>query len=451
MLGERAVKALAMLVLENCNSDAAELVFSSKTNGLTRFYKNSVHQNVQEKEASVHIKVWENGREGMASTNVLEARALKEAADSAVEIARAGRQAAAPPELAGPSESAAVVSLDEGVARQTPLERAEQVRQFCQSAAKAGQEAYGAYQVEVGELAVANSAGAFQYHAGSLVDFQTVVSHSGASGWAQASHWTLDGVPVQALGEEAIRKAVDSSNRATIEPGSMTVVLDPYATVDLVQMLALPGMSGRAIAEGRSWISERIGEQAMHESVSIWDDGFDTAGVPRPFDAEGTQKVSVDIVRNGSVIGGVYDRETAALVGRQTTGHALSPELSPMVRYYSPLPANLFMASGDVSTQDMIASVDYGAYITRFHYTRHVHPRDCVVTGMTRDGVFLIEGGKITRAVKDLRFTQSYVEALNNIEGLGSDVRVVVDDFVRSAVSAPAVKIRDFRFTGVTV
>ncbi|GMR11410.1 MAG: TldD/PmbA family protein [Anaerolineae bacterium] len=451
MLGEAEIKAIADRVLSYCRADAAELVISSKLSDLTRFYRNSVHQNVEEKEVRVHLKAWVGNRQGMASTNALSDESLREVADRAAEMARVGPEHSEAPNLYQPAKLSPVVALDPAVSDQSPRARAEAVRQVCQAAAKRGQEAYGAYLVEVKELAAANSEGHFGYHVVSMADFQTVVRNNGASGWAQASHWRLEEVPVRSLGEEAIHKATDAADPQTLEPEPLTVVLDPYATADFLLMLALPGMSARAVADGRSWISERIGQRAMSQAVSIWDDGLDLGGVPQPFDAEGTPKQKLDIVREGVVIGAVHDRDSAAIQGAQSSGHALSPDYPPMIRVYSPLPTNLFMAPGDKSTQELIESTERGLYITRFHYTRQVHPRDCVVTGMTRDGVFLIEGGKIQGPVKDLRFTQSYVEALNSVEAIGSEVRLMVDDFLHSAVSAPSIKIRDFKLTGATV
>ena len=451
MLSETEIKSITDRVLGYCNVEAAEVAVSSKTSDLTRFYKNSIHQNVEESETRTHLRVWADGKMGMASTNVLNEGALHDVVDEATAIAKAGPELDSVPGLEKHAVSMGVVAFDPGVVEQSPEARAQAVREVCNDAGARGQEAFGAYLVEQKASAVANSMGQFAHHAVSMADFQTVVRNNGSSGWAQASNWQLKEVDVKTLGEEAIRKAADGADPVSMEPQPMTVVLDPYATADLIYMLALPGMGGRAVAEGRSWISERLGQQAMNEAVNIWDDGYDLAGVPQPFDFEGTPKQKLDVVRSGVVLGAAHDRETAAVHGIPSTGHALSPDFPPMIRMYSPLPTNLFMAPGNQSTQEMIESTKRGVYITRFHYTRHVHPRDCVVTGMTRDGVFLIEGGKLTKPLKDFRFTQSYVEALNNVEAIGSETRVIVDDFLHAAISAPAIKIRDFRFTGATM
>jgi predicted Zn-dependent protease len=272
-----------------------------------------------------------------------------------------------------------------------------------------------------------------------------------ASGRAHASGWRLRDIPVDALGREAVQKAARGREPQDIEPGVYPVVLDPYVTQDLLSMLNLYGMGALSVLEGRSWMNERIGERAMSPLVSIWDDGLDLYGVPQPFDYEGTPRQRVEIVTEGVVQGPVHDRRTAQKMGTSSSGHALSPLVPTYLRAYGPLALNLFMAPGDVGLDEMIASTERGLYITRFWYTRLVHPRDCVVTGMTRDGVFLIEDGEISRPLKNLRFTQSYVEALKFVEAVGNETRLLAEADSRMTFRVPALKIREFNFTGSTL
>jgi predicted Zn-dependent protease len=194
-------------------------------------------------------------------------------------------------------------------------------------------------------------------------------------------------------------------------------------------------------------MNNRIGKKAMSAPVSIWDDGIDPQGLPAPFDFEGVPKQRVDIVCEGMALGPVYDRYTARKAGKTSTGHALPPAW----RSLGPIPTNLFMAPGEASLEELIRSTERGLYITRFWYTRLVHPRDCVVTGMTRDGVFQIEHGELAAPVKNLRFTQSYVQALDQVEALGKESRLLVSSYGTIAARVPAVKIDGFHFTGVTV
>jgi predicted Zn-dependent protease len=214
-----------------------------------------------------------------------------------------------------------------------------------------------------------------------------------------------------------------------------------------MNMLNYYGIGAQALLEGRSWMNDRLGEKAMSHLVDIWDDGIDPTGMPTPFDFEGVPRQRVDIVQQGVVKGPVYDRITAGKMGETTTGHALPPTM----RSLGPIATNLFMAPGSSSTEEMIRSTQHGLFISRFWYTRLVHPRDCVITGMTRDGVFLIQDGELVYPLKNLRFTQSYVDALANVEMVGSETRLLVSEFGGLATRVPALKINGFNFTGSTL
>jgi PmbA protein len=278
-----------------------------------------------------------------------------------------------------------------------------------------------------------------------------VVMGTDSSGRAQASSWKATELPAASLGQEAIWKAERGRNPRDIEPGEYTVVVDPYVTEDLLHMLNFYGMSGLAYQDGRSWMNDRLGQQAMSPLVSIWDDGLDRSGLPMPFDFEGVPKQRVEIVSQGVVKGPVYDRSTAHKASLHSTGHALPPNLGAMGRSLGPIALNLFMAPGTSSVEEMIRSTERGLYITRFWYTRLVHPRECVVTGMTRDGVFLIEKGELAHPVKNLRFTQAYVQALAEVEAVGRERRLLKSEFGSQAICSPALKISRFNFTGTTV
>jgi len=185
----------------------------------------------------------------------------------------------------------------------------------------------------------------------------------------------------------------------------------------------------------------------MADTVSIVDDGLSTAGIPWPFDFEGVPKRVVPVVSSGVALTPVYDSFTAGReTGKHSTGHATPP--SPQGRF-GPAPTNLFLRPGTTSVEAMIKSTKLGLYITRFWYTRTVHPRDAVVTGMTRDGTFVIRDGEIAHPVKSLRFTQSYVDALKFTEAIGTTPRLLRSGF-GGATSVPAVKLAKFRFTSST-
>jgi predicted Zn-dependent protease len=448
MLGREKSKTICDDVLRRVGEDMVEVSINTLDEALTRFAHNGIHQNVSETDVTVGVRIFLGSREGTASTNRLDPGSL----DAVVKRARAN--AAISPEnpdfpgLNGPEVYAYLQSFDELTAEYAPHERAEAVRAVCSLAESKDLNAFGAYTTGVSEIVLANTEGMFAYHMTTNADFQTVVMEKDgdASGWAQGSGWKAEDILAEALGAEAIRKTEMGRNPREIDPGDYTVVLDPYVTQDILMMLNMTGMGANSLQEGRSWMNDRIGLQVFSPSISIWDDALDPNGIPVPFDFEGTPKQRVDIVKEGMVLGPVYDRTTARKDGRESTGHGLPPNM----RGFSPLAINLFMAPGGASVDEMIQSTERGLYITRFHYTRPVHPANCVITGMTRDGAYWIEDGVIQYPVKNMRFTQSYVDALGAVEAVGKETQLITAMGI-IATRVPALKLGKFNFTGSTV
>ena len=451
MLDQKPAQDLCAQVLQRCGAVPAEAVLLEDDSALTRFANNAIHQNVAERNLTIYLHVLPDQRSGIASTNRTDPAALDELARRALANAQASPHDPTQPGLMEPAAYTPVECFDEATATLSPQRRAEAVGEVCRTAREKELNASGAFASGAHAIAVANSQGLFAYHAYTEGDFQTVVMGADSSGRAQASGWIAADLPAASLGQEAIWKAEHGRNPRGIEPGEYTVVFDPYVTEDLLSMLNFYGMSGLAYQEGRSWMNDRLGQQAMSPLVSIWDDGLDRSGLPLPFDFEGVPKQRVEIVSQGVVKGPVYDHTTAHKAGLRSTGHALPPNLNVMMRNIGPVALNLFMAPGTSSVEEMIRSTERGLYITRFWYTRLVHPRDCIVTGMTRDGVFLIKNGELAYPVKNLRFTQSYVQALAAVEAVGRETRLQKTEYGSRAICTPALKISRFNFTGVTV
>ena len=226
-----------------------------------------------------------------------------------------------------------------------------------------------------------------------------------------------------------------------IEPGEYPVVLETYAVVDVLDMLGYLGFSALAVQEGRSFVE--LGKRVGSELVTIRDDGADPEGLPMAFDYEGVAKQRVDLLTKGVCTGVVYDGQTAARDGVPSTGHGL-----PAPNPYGPFPLNMVMEAGTSSRDELIGGLERGLLVTRFHYTNPVHPKLAIVTGMTRDGTFLVEHGKIVGPVKNLRFTQSYLEAIAGISAVGRE-RSCLKGFLGGVV-VPAVRIDGWTFTGAT-
>jgi len=279
-----------------------------------------------------------------------------------------------------------------------------------------------------------------------MATVMTVIMSDDSSGYASAAGQDVSALDPSDIGRIAVDKALRSKNPTPIEPGSYTVILEEEAVATMMFYLGYLGFGALAVQEGRSFMSGHIGEKVTGDNISIWDDGFDPRGVVRPFDFEGVPKQKVTLIENGIAVNAVYDSATAAREpGKQSTGHGL-----PAPNTMGPIPINLFMKPGTATKEELIASTERGIWITRFHYVNPVHPVKAILTGMTRDGTFLIENGKVVRPLKNLRFTQSILEAFANAELLSRDLKMVKLGFGNFVSCAPAAKINGFAFTGTT-
>ncbi|MFQ6101522.1 MAG: TldD/PmbA family protein [Anaerolineae bacterium] len=451
MIGRSQTETLLKRVLSLSSADETEVVLLGLEAQLTRFANNTIHQNVAETNRYVVVRAALGRRVGVGVTNDLTDAGLERAVETAIAVAKLQVENPDFPGLPDPVGVPEATAFDEGTAWCGPAERARDVSVVCRQAEKAGCIAAGAFRTAVHEWAVANSHGLFAYHPATEADVTTVMMTDDSSGFSADASWKVADVDVVARGEEAINKALRSRNPQPLEPGVYPVVLEPYATHDLLATLAVAA-GANAVQEGRSWMSGRQGEQLMSPLISLWDDGRNPAGWPLPFDFEGMPRQRVNIVRGGVVGDVVYDRTRAAKDGRNSTGHAL-PAANPFNPWLNaarlgPIPLHAFMGTGDSSLKETIAGTERGLYVTRFWYTRTVHPREAVVTGMTRDGTFLIERGELTTPVRNLRFTQSYVQALAGTEAVGRKARRMWSD--PGIRSAPALKLAAFHFTGAT-
>ena len=447
MIGEKEARKLSEAILKRCQGTPAEATIFFNDGALTRFANNFIHQNVSERDAEITIRCFKGKQIGTATTNRSDEAGLDELVQRAQDNAKVSPEDPNYPGLPEPATYMRVAAWDQPTADYSPEKRAQAVGSVCRLAVEKGLNASGAFSTGSNELVVINTQGVFAYHAQTSADFQTVVMSDDSSGRAQESAWKAGDLDMETLGRTAIESAARGHNPRKIDPGEYPVVFEHYVTEDLLSMLNFYGMSAQALEEGRSWMNDRLGQQVMSPLVNIWDDGNDTAGAPLPFDFEGVPKQRVEIVKEGVVMGPVYDRYTGAKMGKPSTGHAVPISFRGM----GPIAMNLFMAPGKAAVDEMIRSTEKGLYINRFWYTRLVHPRDCIITGMTRDGVFMIENGELAYPVKNLRFTMSYVQALANVEAIGKESHLLVGEYGGFGTRIPALKIKGFKFTGSTV
>ncbi len=444
MLGEKRLAEIAQRVLRESKAEQTEVMITSNDSYLTRFATNTIHQNVAELDATIRVRVITDQKTGVATGNDLTDAGLKKLVQTAERIASFQQKNPDSSFLPEPLPIRPVDAYVDATAKFTPLDRAKGVEKILAPSRVSGLDAAGAFATEEQEILIANSRGVSAYHRGTAASIMTVIMGKDSSGFASDESIDVARLDPQAVGKTAIDKALASRNPISIEAGEYTVILEEEAVANMLFFLAFMGISALAVQEGRSFMNGKFGERVTGEAITIWDDGFDPRGLPQPFDFEGTPKQKVMLIEKGIARNVVYDSATAAKEpGRTSTGHSL-----PAPNTQGPLPLNLFMASGTATKEEMIASTDRGILVTRFHYTNILHPVKTVLTGMTRDGTFLIESGKPSRPIKNLRFTQSILEAFANVEMLGSRLKIAKVFGVPAC--APAAKIRHFRFTGGT-
>jgi predicted Zn-dependent protease len=443
LLGERELQRMAREVLSATAADQAEVAISSGSSALTRFANNYIHQNVQETSVNVRVRAVLGKKIGVASIDSSSPEGLRSVAQRAVELARLQQDNDDFVSLPGPAPITPVDAHLDRTANCSPERRAEVVRALCEASSAAGLVAAGAFRTGESELAVANSLGVWAYHADAAADINTVIMGETSSGHAE--RWTLDVDEIDgaAIAAEAIDKCRRSANPHHLEPGAYDVILEEYAVTDILDYFAYLAFGAQAFLEQRSFMTGRLGEKIMGDNVSIWDDGLSREGLPAPFDFEGVPRRRVDFIERGVARDVVWDSYTGGMARHASTGHAL-----PAGETFGPFPANLFLATGDATKEDMLRSTKRGIWVSRFWYTRPVHPLTVVLTGMTRDGTFLIEDGRIVAPVQNLRFTQSYLEAMNQVEAIGRESRLLSS--FGGACRVPALKIREWNFTGAS-
>jgi predicted Zn-dependent protease len=382
---------------------------------------------------------------GTATSNSLAPEALREL------VARAERWAhlqvddpdfkslpgSNPTEIVAPEPDEATYSAN-------PEVRANGVNVICRKSVEKGLIASGAFRTIGTEVGVVNSLGLVSYHRGASSDLITVIMGESGSGYADRLNPVIAAINTEEVADEAIDKALRSQNPRTLEPGEYEVILEEYAVGEMLQYMSYLGMGALALQESRSFM--QLDRQLMSPLVTIYDDGHDPRGLVSPFDAEGVTRQRVNLIERGVCKAVVYDSYTAnRVVGKQNTGHSVGTQGE-----IGPIPNNLFIEPGESSKDEMVKQTKRGLWVTRFHYVNPLVPDKAILTGMTRDGTFLIENGEIVGPVKNFRFTQSAVEALNSVQSLTRERRLQGAWWGGAGYLVPALKIARFNFNSAT-
>jgi PmbA protein len=445
---ESALRLLKKLIQES-PADQTEAVLLTEDSSLTRFAGSAVHQHVAERNQTIVLRVVLGKKIAVVTTNRFQPASLRQSLQKALSLAEVQQPNDEFVGLPGPESIPEIETFSRNINRLTPQQKVNTVQGLLRQAKEKGCKASGAFSNGEVELAVVNSLGVEAYQTFSDLFLHLIVENEQTSSYASFVARNPEQLDVDSLAQEAIQK-ISRGEPIRIEPGEYEVILEPYAVSELLSFLGYLGFHALAVQEGRSFLSNRFGEKMVDEKVTIYDDGLDPEGLQVPFDFEGVPKKKVTFFDGGVAKEETYDSFTAGREGKKSTGHGLiAPNTS------GPIPINLFMTGGKSSLEEMIRSVRRGIYVTRFHYTNVVEPMKAVITGMTRDGTFLIEEGERTRPIKNLRFTESILKALSRVSAISKDRKICSEGTVYSrrfvtGTVVPAIKIDGFNFSGVS-
>lgn len=445
MLSEQELKSLADHTLTLTTGYTTELMLTSGDSALTRYGENVITQNVASQTIELSVRLLKQGKMGKASTGNLSPEGIAACvatAKASLEVTEVDDDLLDPPSPQSyePSKTYAQASADA-----TPELRADGIVGGVGIVRNAGLQAAGIFSNSASAMGIANSNGLWAYHRSSNASFSISAMSGDSSGWAQDEGFDIDQIDPLAVAEIANEKALMGREPVSVEPGEWTVVLEPAAVTDLLMFISWYGFNGLSFCEDRSCFSGKVGQQVVGKNITIRDDCYHPLTGGMTFDFEGMPKKAVTLIENGVFKSTVHDRKTAKRLGVECTGHGM-----PQPDSFGPVPANLIIEPGDSTIQEMVASTKRGLLVTRLHYVNLLNPMTLTITGMTRDGLFLIEDGKVTKGVKNLRFTESILHALNNVEAISKTLHKTETFWGGGGTAMPSMKLNNFHFTSKT-
>jgi predicted Zn-dependent protease len=442
---EKQLRDIAQAVLrlgKAAGAEETEVHLDETLDALTRFANNGIHQNVAEHGLTVSVRTVMDGKTARVTTNKLDQDSLRAAVESSLSLAASRPKAPHLLPMPGKQRYRRVQRYVRATADLSAEERARAVRKACDLAVNEGQVAAGIFVSGQMQSAIANSRGLFATHRQTRAEFSITMQQDPAASWAKGNAADVRTLDPQALAKRASAKAKLAASAVELAPHKYTVILEPAAVLDLVGFLFYD-FAATAVEDKRSCLNDRMGKPLFGKNISLTDDVYHPGQLGAPFDGEGMPRQRVVLVDKGVPRSLVYGRAGAKRAGKKPTGHGFT-----LPSEYGEAPMNLVFAGGKSSLDEMIASTDRGLLVTRLWYIREVDPYEKVMTGMTRDGLFRVEKGKVTTAARNFRFNQSVLEMLRNVEMMSPASRAAGEESFEMVV--PAMKINGFQFTEVT-
>ena len=420
-----------------------EVMASLHSGALTRFADNVISQNVASSSATFAVRLLDDGRAVKINFNQADDASLKRAVSSGLEILKKQKKDPALLPLTKPRPITAGKNLYfKETAELGPVYRAGKAAELAKACKKSGQISCGTVENSSSELVIANNLGVFAKHRETQAMHSVTVRDGDGFGWAEQPAYDVNEIDFRRLNETARAKAAASRSPREIKAGKYSVILEPSAAAALLSYLGVYGFGGQLYNDGRSFVCGKLGKKALSPLLSLEDNSLDGAAPGMPFDYEGQPRSKVTLIENGVLKAVVHDRKTAKAAKTASTGHAL-----PQPSYMGPFPLNLSVKPGQGTLADLIKSTERGILVTQFHYTNLLKEQTVEMTGMTRNGTFMVENGRIAFPIKNMRFTQSMVEAFNNIEAVSAETGLVSE---WGTLSCPAMRLNNFNFSSST-
>jgi PmbA protein len=445
LMAERDLRRVVDTVLRLAKSlgvAETEVHVDETISSLTRFANNGIHQNVAEHTLNVSVRTQAEQRTARSTTNRTDEDSLRTAIEASLSLAHSQPKNPNLLSMPGKQHYRGVNRFAKQTAVLTPEDRARAVRRACDLAVRKGQTAAGIFSSAQSQSAMGNSRGLFASYRDTHAVFSITMQEGAAASWAKENSANVADIDPQRLAERASDKAHRATDARELAPGRYTVILEPAAVLDLVGFLFYD-FAATALRDKRSCFNERMGKQVLGKNISIEDDVYHPLQLGAPFDGEGIPRQRALLVDGGVPKNLVYSRASAKVAKKKPTGHGFM-----LPNEYGEASMNLVFSGGKASLEEMIASTERGLLVTRLWYIREVDPYEKIMTGMTRDGLFLVEKGRVGSAVRNFRFNQSILEMLRNVEMLGPAVRATGEEAFEMVV--PAMKVRDFHFSEVT-
>jgi predicted Zn-dependent protease len=444
-------------IKKHSTADEVEVLFYGGRSALTRFANNTIHQNVEDENYGVSVRTVFSGRTARATSNKLDDESLKRVVQASETLARVQHpdpDLLPVPANGGRDNGPIPTRHFDATAAVTPGQRAEAVKKIVSIADKHKLTTAGIFSSGESVEGIFNSCGLSDWHTQTSSEVSITMLAADSSGWQKSNSPNVGNIDAIALAEIAATKAIESASPKEIPAGKYTVILEPAAVLDMTGFMFWD-FGGLAILDQRSFLNGRVGTQIFGDNINIWDDVAHPLQSNSPFDGEGMRRQRLQMVENGTVNRLVYARATAEKMKHseykdkvgpvEPTGHGF-----PIPNEMGEAPMNIvFGAPAEAKTiTEMIASTERGVLVTRLWYIREVDPYEKILTGMTRDGTFYVEDGKIRYGVRNFRFNESLIHMLSNVEEMGTPVRASGEESFDMVV--PAMKVKDFNFTEVT-